>query len=98
MLAQLLCSASPDVRLRVRGIAVTVLMRFCGGGFDSFLGFEYGVVITLRHTCSSISSVSSYETALFAHFLASLGSHGVTPLPFWPTLTFSSRAVPLLGF
>ena len=22
-------------------------MRFCGGGIDSFLGFEYGVVITL---------------------------------------------------
>ena len=40
-------STSPDVRLRVRGIAVTVSVRFCGGGFDSFLGFEYGVVITL---------------------------------------------------
>ena len=40
-------SASPDVRLRVHGIAVTVSVRFCGGGFDSFLGFEYGVVITL---------------------------------------------------
>ena len=45
--AQLLGSASPDVKLRVRGIAVTVSVRFCGGGFDSFLGFEYGVVITL---------------------------------------------------
>ena len=31
-------------------------------------------------------------------FLASLGSHGVTPPPFLSTLTFSSRAVPLLGF
>ena len=40
-------SARPDVRLRVRGIAVTVSVRFCSGGFDSFLGFEYGVVITL---------------------------------------------------
>ena len=47
MLAQLLGSASQDVRLSVRGIAVTVSVRFCGGGFDSFLGFEYGVVITL---------------------------------------------------
>ena len=46
-LAQLLGSASPDVRLRVRGVAVTDSVRFCGGGFDSFLGFEYGVVITL---------------------------------------------------
>ena len=46
-LAQLLGSASPAVRLRVRGVAVTYSVRFCGGGFDSFLGFEYGVVITL---------------------------------------------------
>ena len=47
MLAQLLGSTSPDVRLRVRDIAVTDSVRFCGGGFDSFLGFDYGVVITL---------------------------------------------------
>ena len=47
MLAQLLGSASPDVRLRVRGVAVTYSVRFCGRGIDSFLGFEYGVVITL---------------------------------------------------
>ena len=46
-LAQLLGSASPDIRLRVRGVAVTDSVRFCGGGIDSFLGFEYGVVITL---------------------------------------------------
>ena len=46
-LAQLLGSASPDVRLSFHGIAVTDSVRFCGGGIDSFLGFEYGVVITL---------------------------------------------------
>ena len=34
----------------------------------------------------------------YLRILASLGSHGVTPPPFLPTLTFSSRAVPLLGF
>ena len=39
--------ASPAVRLRVRGVAVTYSVRFCGGGIDSFLGFEYGDVITL---------------------------------------------------
>ena len=39
--------ASPAVRLRVRGVAVTYSVRFCVGGIDSFLGFEYGVVITL---------------------------------------------------
>ena len=45
--AQLLGSASLDVRLRIGSIAVTDSVRFCGGGIDSFLGFEYGVVITL---------------------------------------------------
>ena len=38
------------------------------------------------------------RACFFCAFLASLGSHGVTPPPFLPTLTFSSRAVPLLGF
>ena len=39
--------ASPDVRLRVSGLAVTDSVRFCGGGISSFLGFEYVVMITL---------------------------------------------------
>ena len=47
MLAQLLGYACPDVRLRVRNLAVTDSVRFCGGGIDSFLGFEYVVMITL---------------------------------------------------
>ena len=46
-LAQLLGYACPDVRLRVSGIAVTDSVRFYGGGIDSFLGFEYVVMITL---------------------------------------------------
>ena len=46
-LAQLLGYACPDVRLRVSDLAVTVSVRFCGGRFDSFLGFEYVVMITL---------------------------------------------------
>ena len=46
-LAQLLGYACPDVKLRVSGLAVTDSARFCGGGFDSFLGFEYVVLITL---------------------------------------------------
>ena len=37
----------PRCQLRVSDIAVTDLARFCGGGFDSFLGFEYVVLITL---------------------------------------------------
>ena len=39
--------ASPAVRLRVRGVAVTYSVRISGGGIDSFLGFEYGDMITL---------------------------------------------------
>ena len=37
----------PRYQLRVSDIAVTDSARFCGGGFDSFLGFEYVVLITL---------------------------------------------------
>ena len=33
--------------LRVRGEAVTYSVHISGGEIDSFLGFEYGVVITL---------------------------------------------------
>ena len=37
----------PRCQLRVSDIAVADSARFCGGGFDSFLGFEYVVLITL---------------------------------------------------
>ena len=46
-LAQLLGYDCPVVKLRVSGLAVTDSARFCGGGFDSLLGFEYVVLITL---------------------------------------------------
>ena len=97
-LAQLLGSASPDVRLRIRGVAVTDSVRFCGGGFDSFLGFEYGVVITLASHVFEYFFLFFLRACGFCAFLASLGSQGVVTPPFWPALTFFSRAVPLLGF
>ena len=66
-LAQLLGCACHDVRLCVSDLAVTVSVRFCGGRFDSFLGFEYVVMITLAsHVFESY--VSYYKPALFAHF------------------------------
>ena len=98
MLAQLLGSASPDVKLRVRGIAVTDSVRFCGGGIDSFLGFEYGVVITPASHVFEYFFLFFLRACGFCAFLASLGSQGVVTPPFWPALTFFSRAAPLLGF
>ena len=98
MLAQLLGSASQDVRLSVRGIAVTVSVHFCGGGIDSFLGFEYGVVITLASHVFEYFLRFLLRACVICAFWLRWGSHGVTPPPFLPTLTFSSRAVPLLGF
>ena len=76
-LAQLLGSASPDVRLRVRGIAVTDSVRFCGGGIDSFLGFEYGVVITLASHMFEYFFLFFLRACGFCAFLPSLGSQGV---------------------
>ena len=38
----------PRCKLHVSDIAVPDSARFCGGGFDSFLGFEYVVLITLE--------------------------------------------------
>ena len=80
------------------GIAVTDSVRFCCGGIDSFLGFEYEVVITLASQVFEYFLRFFLRACVICAFLASLGSHGVTPPPFLPTLTVSSRAVPLLGF
>ena len=86
-LDQLLGSASPYVRLRVRGVAVTDSVRFCGGGFDSFLGLEYGVVITLASHVFEYFFLFFLQACGFCAFLASLGSQGVVTPPFWPALT-----------
>ena len=41
-------------------------MRFCGGGIDSFLGFEYGDVITLASRVFRV--LLPILPAVFAHF------------------------------
>ena len=97
-LAQLLGYASPDVRLRVAGLAVTDSVRFCGGGIDSFLGFEYVVMITLASHMFEYFLRFLLQACVICAFWLSGGSHGVTPPTFLPTLTFSSRAVTLLAF
>ena len=63
-LAQLLGYACPDVKLCVSGLAVTDSVCFCGGGIDSFLGFEYVVMITLASHVFSTSYVCYYKPAL----------------------------------
>ena len=98
MLAQLLGYACPDVRLRVSGLAVTDSVRFCGRGIDFFLGFEYVVMITLASHVFEYFLRFLLQACVICAFWLSWGSHGVTPPTFLPTLTFSSRAVPLLGF
>ena len=58
----------PRCQLRVSDIAVTDSARFCGGGFDSFLGFDYVVLITLALHVFEYFLHLSYEPAFFAHF------------------------------
>ena len=67
-LAQLLGLDLPRCQLRVGDIAVTDSARFCGGGFDSFLGFDYVVLITLALHVFEYFLHLSYEPAFFAHF------------------------------
>ena len=75
-LAQLLGYACPDVQLRVSGLAVTDSVRFCGGRFDSFLGFEYVVMITLVTRVQVL--LTFLTTSLrYLRILASLGGHMV---------------------
>ena len=80
-LAQLLGYACPVVRLRVRDLAVTVSVRFCGGRFDSFLGFEYVVMITLASHVFEYFLRFLLQACVICAFWLRWGSHGVTPLP-----------------
>ena len=89
-LAQLLGYACPDVRLCVSGLAVTD----CGGEIDSFLGFEYVVMITLASHVFEYFLRFLLQACVICAFWLRWGSHGVTPPTFLPTLTCG----PFLGF
>ena len=97
--AQLLGSASPDVRLRVRGIAVTDSVHFCGGG-NRFLSWnrvrscDYSLVTRVRVLLTFL------PTSL--HYLRIFGFVGVTwcdtPPPFLAYPHVFLTCGPLIGF
>ena len=90
-LAQLLGYACPDVMLRVSGLAVTDSVRFCGGRFDSFLGFEYVVMITLA---SHVFEYFLLQACVICAFWLRWGVTLCDPPTFLPTLTCG----PFIGF
>ena len=70
----------PRCMLRVSGLAVTDSARFCGGGFDSFLGFEYVVLITLASHLFEYFLRFLLQACVICAFWLRWGSHAVTPL------------------
>ena len=62
----------PRCQLRVSDIAVTDSARFCGGGFDSFLGFDCVVLITLALHVFEYFSILSPKSLRSLRILASL--------------------------
>ena len=61
-------------------IAVTVSVRFCGGRFDSFLGFKYVVMFTLASRVFEYFLRFLLQACVICAFWLRWGSHGVTPL------------------
>ena len=69
----------PRYKLRVSDIAVTDSARFCGGGFDSFLGFEYVVLITLALPVFEYFLHFILRACVICAFWLPWGSPAVTP-------------------
>ena len=97
-LDQLLGYACPDVKLRVSGLAVTDSARFLRWRIRFLSGirvhsFDYSRVTRVRVLLTFLTTSLRY-----LRILASLGVTWCDPPTFLPTLTFSSRAVPFLGF
>ena len=70
----------PRCKLRVSGLAVTDSARFCSGGFNSFLGFEYLVLITLASHVFEYFLRFLLQACVICAFWLRLGSHAVPPL------------------
>ena len=96
-LAQLLGYACHVVRLRVSDLAVTVSVRFYGGRFDSFLRFEYVVLITLASHVFEYFLRFLLQACVICAFWLRWGSHGVTPY-FLATPHVFLTCGPFLGF
>ena len=69
----------PRCKLRVSGLAVTDSARFCSGGFDSFLGFEYIVLITLASHVFEYFLHFLLQACVICAFWLRWGSHAVSP-------------------
>ena len=75
----------PRCQLRVSDIAVTDSARFCGGGFDSFLGFEYVVLITLALPVFEYFLHFLLRACVLYAFWLRWGSPNVTPTACLPS-------------
>ena len=64
----------------------------------TFLGFEYGVVITLASHVFEYFLRFLLRACVICAFWLRWGSHGVTPPPFLPTLTLFLTCGPFIGF
>ena len=78
-------------------MAVTYWVRISGGGIDSFLGFEYGDVITLASRVFRVL-LPILPSLQFLCIFVFVGVAWYCDLPLLPNLMIYSRAVPLLSF
>ena len=79
-------------------MTVTYSVRVSGGGIYSFLGFEYGEVITVASRVFRLLLPILPTSLRFLRIFGFVGVAWCYDPTFLPTLTIYSRAVPFLGF
>ena len=80
-------------------MTVTYSVRISGGGIDSFLAFEYDVMITLAsRELRVLLPILPTSLRFFVQFWLRRGLMMLRPHLYCLTSTFYSRAVPLLVF